>query len=133
MATKKLDTLLGVCLVRSAAGIAEAEGIDLTARKGQKLKAIRLAMSSTPKASRVAGFVVEWALALDELKADDLTLTEWRNWSLQSQRTAWRHLAEFRELFPEYETPTPLARQVLRNMRSGKLNAAAAINLPVTV
>jgi hypothetical protein len=130
---KRQETLLGQCLLRSAAEIALADGLDLSARKGQKLKALKLAGRAIPKASRVAEFVVTWAVAMDELADDELTLSDWRRWANESDRTAWRHLAEFRELFPEFETPTPIARELLRHMRRLKTNVAAAINLPVSV
>lgn len=129
----KLDTLLGQCLLRAAVPIAEDRGLDLNARKGQKLKAMRLAFSATPKGTRVAGFVVLWALALNDAEGDELTLTEWRRWANESERTAWRKLAEFRELWPEFETPTPLALQLLRQMRRRKMDTVTAINLPITV
>jgi hypothetical protein len=97
------------------------------------MKAYRLTVGATPKASRVASFVVLWAMALEDLGNDDLTLTEWKRWSNESERSAWRHLAEFRELFPEFETPTPLAVQLRRELRRRKLSTVAAMNLPVAV
>ncbi len=133
MVVRTFDTLYGQCFLRSASGMAEQKGIDLEARKGQKLKALRLARSAMPKANRVATFIVEWALALHDSDGEELTLTEWRRWSNESERTAWRHLAEFRELFPEFETPTPLATQLLKRMRREKLDVAAAINLPISI
>ena len=130
---KAATTLLGQCFLRSAAGIAEAQNLDVHARKGAKLKALKLAGQAMPRASRVATFVVQWALAMDDLDADELTLTEWRRWWNESERTSWRYLAEFRELFPEYETPEPLAAQILQHLRRRKVNVATAMNLPVTV
>lgn len=130
---RKLETLLGQCLLRAALPIAEASKIDLNAKRGQKLKAMKLAARAVPKGSRVAAFVVEWAIALNEIEGDELTLTEFQRWANESERTAWRRLAEFRELFTEYETPTPLAEQILRQLRRRNLSTTAAMNLPVTV
>ncbi len=131
---RQLNTLLGVCILRASAPIAEQRGLDLSAKRGQKLKALRLVASATPKASRVATFVVLWALALDDHQGDDeLTLTEWREWASESERTAWRKLAEFRELFPEFDTPKPLALQILEHLRRQDVSVAAALQLPVTV
>jgi ferric-dicitrate binding protein FerR (iron transport regulator) len=130
----KSQTLLGQCMLRASVERARGQGIDVeNAPKPKKRQAYRLVTLSSLKATRVASFVVLWALALDDLDVDELTLTEWKAWANESERTAWRYLAEFRELFPEFETPTPLALQLRRQMRRRKVGTTAAMNLPVTV
>jgi ferric-dicitrate binding protein FerR (iron transport regulator) len=121
-------------MLRAALERAQGQGIDVeNAPAPKKREAYRLIGLSSLKASRVASFVVLWALALEDLDADELTLTEWKRWAKESERSAWRHLAEFRELFPEFETPTPLAVQLRRQLRRRKVGTVAAMNLPVTV
>jgi hypothetical protein len=133
----KSETLLAVCVLRAAMARARGKGVDVeNAPAPKKREALRLLVSATPKASRVASLVVLWALALEDLDADDLTLTEWNRWANVSERTAWRQLAEFRELFHEFETPTPLALQIRRELRRRKGERGltqAAMNFRVRV
>ena len=74
------------------------------ARAGGNVRAV-------PKGSRVATFVVEWALASRDRGGPISTATYAEAWSL-SERQAWRRRAAFKDLFPEFE-PQELADVVL--------------------
>jgi len=63
-------------------------------------------------AGRVAAFVQEWAWYQRDTGHDPGTVLEYSRWAHVSERTAFRRLSDFRVLFPEWETPAPLARYV---------------------
>jgi hypothetical protein len=126
----KKDSLLAHCIARAV--IADAGGED--AAKAQwgneaenlaaagKWKQMKLLMGVTPKASRVAAFVVLWAWAMRDESKDSFTITEFQRYWNDGERQAYRKQAEFRELWPELETPDQLARQVVPYL-SEKLDA----------
>lgn len=87
----------------------DASGI----KRAGKWEQVRLVMKATSKASRVAGFIVMWAIAMRDEGRDSFTITEYQRYWNEAERQAYRHLSEFRELWPDYETPDALARQVL--------------------
>jgi hypothetical protein len=88
-----------------------------------KWKQLRMLMKVTPKASRVAAFVIQWAWAMRDEDRDSYTITEFQRYWNEGERQAYRHQAEFRELWPEFETPNELARQIAPHLND-KLNAA---------
>jgi hypothetical protein len=71
----------------------------------------------TPKASRVAGFITLWATAMRIEERDSFSITEYQRYWNESERQAYRRQVEFRELWPEYETPNELANQILVYLR----------------
>jgi hypothetical protein len=83
---------------------------------------MRLTVKAAPKASRVAAFIVLWALAMKDEKRDEYTITEFQRYYNEGERTAYRNQAEFRELWTEFETPNELARQIVPHLR-GKVDA----------
>jgi hypothetical protein len=113
--------------------IADAGGLD--AAKGKwgadagglassgKWKQLRTLMKVTPKASRVAAFVIQWAWAMREEGRDSYTITEFQRFWNEGERQAYRHQSEFRALWTEFETPDELARQIVPHLND-KLNAA---------
>ena len=126
MAKKRQDSLLAHCIARAI--IADAGGESAARAKwgedGEELRAasrwrqMRLTVKATPKASRVAAFIVLWAWAMKDEKRDGYTITEYQRYYNEGERTAYRSQAEFRELWPEHETPDELARQVVPHLRS---------------
>ena len=121
----KKDSLLGHCLTRAV--IAEQGGIEAAVAKyGQKAERLSkwrvnaLAMKATPKAARVAGFIVMWATAMRLDERESLTITEYQRFWSESERKAYRRQVEFRELWPEYETPNELATQMVAYLRRRK-------------
>lgn len=124
MAVKADETLLGQCLVRAmlATGVTDPS-------KATKW----LAMKVTPKASRVAKFCVLWADAMkanggeplghrvpgDRRYTSGIEAYIARGYS--SRAKAYRDQAEFRELFPEYETPDTIGLALLAALDRGEV------------
>jgi hypothetical protein len=104
----KLDTLLGHCLMR-----ASLQNVKGDSRLAASFAAVR----ATPKASRVAAFIALWAMALDDLAQDGIGVEAYAEWASESRRTVYRRLSDFRELWPEYDTPNELARLVAAEAR----------------
>jgi hypothetical protein len=134
---RKQDTLLAHCIARAviddAGGLAAAKekyGDDASALAAQsKWRQVRLLLKVTPKASRVAGFVILWTLAMKAESRGAYTISEYQRYYNENERKAYRDQAEFRELWPEFETPNELAGQIVPQLR-GKLDAT---KLPSTV
>ena len=87
-----------------------------------------------PKAVRVAGFIVTWAIAMREEGRDEYTITDYQRRWAGGERQAYRLQKEFRELWPEYQTPNELARQVVKHIdatvkgrKANKLLMAASV------
>jgi hypothetical protein len=128
---RKQDTLLAHCLARAliddaggVEGAKEKYGDDASALAAQsRWRQVRLLLKVTPKASRVAGFIILWALAMKGEGRDAYTISEYQRYYNENERKAYRDQAEFRELWPEFETPNELASQILPQLR-GKLDAS---------
>ena len=121
MATK--DSILAHCIARGV--IHEQGGIEAaTERYGPKAErlskwsALKVAAKVTPKASRVASFIVLWAIGMRMTETDDFSITEYQRYWNESERQAYRVQKEFRELWPELETPNELARQIVKHIDS---------------
>jgi hypothetical protein len=115
---KKKDSILAHCIGRAV--IAEFGGYDVAVEKlGEKAErltkwgALKAVAKVTPKASRVGGFIVMWAVAMRDERRDEYTITEYQRYWNESERQAYRLQKEFRELWPEHETPNELARQIV--------------------
>jgi hypothetical protein len=92
-----------------------------------------LGAKATPRASRVATFIVLWAAAMHEEGRDEYSITEYqRRWN-ENERKAYRLQREFRELWPEYETPNELARQVVKYLDEKRPTNFAALPTQVSV
>jgi hypothetical protein len=65
------------------------------------------------KGARVGSFIAAWAIASHAM-GHAITLDEYRDWWCESERTAFRHQANFRELFPHLHTPQPMADALIR-------------------
>lgn len=124
---QRMDSILGHCLMRavleSLGGRDEAERrlaageVQVNAWSGVK---------ATPKASRVATFIVLWALGMVYEGVGEFSITEYqRRWNVD-ERQAYRLQREFRELWPEFETPHALAEQIVGQLdkRTSKREAA---------
>jgi hypothetical protein len=137
----KKDSLLAHCLVRAV--VAEEGGLDAAAEKFgpsaerlSKWAAVKVAAKVTPKASRVAAFIVMWAAAMMDEHEDEFSITAYERYWHEGERQTYRLQKEFRELWPEYETPNELARLVVGQVDE-RLNkrdiAALPARLMVTV
>ena len=134
---RKQDTLLAHCIARAL--IEDAGGLDAAKEKygedasslaaQSKWRQVRLLLKVTPKASRVAGFIILWTLAMKAEGRDSYTISEYQRYYNENERKAYRDQAEFRELWGEFETPNELAAQILPQLK-GKLDVP---KLPSTV
>lgn len=118
----KKDSLLAHCLARAV--IHEQGGPEAAfakygpnAERMSKWRATAMAVKVTPKASRVAGFIILWATAMRVEELDSFSITEYQRYWHESERQAYRRQVEFRDLWPEYETPNELAGQVVAYLR----------------
>src|SRR5919204_1832339 len=114
---KALDTILGHCVLRAL--IHDRGGVDVVNAKvaagerASKWDVLRSTAKVTPKAMRVATFIVCWAIGMKMDGVDEYSITEYQRFWKENERQAYRVQKEFRELWPEFETPNELARQVL--------------------
>jgi hypothetical protein len=127
------DTLLAHCLARAV--IADRGGMEAAmeefgprAERLSKWVAVKAAVKATPKASRVAGFIIMWAIAMREERRDSFSITEYQRFWNEGERQAYRLQAEFRGLWPEFETPNELAAQVVPQLDE-KVGAREAASL----
>jgi hypothetical protein len=93
---------------------------------------LRAVTKATPKASRVATFIVCWAIAMQDEGIASYSITEYMRYWNEHERQAYRVQNEFRELWPEYVTPNELAQQILRNVRT-RLAKKDVEKLPMTL
>jgi len=135
--TWKRDSVLAHCLMRAV--IHDQGGIDAAverygprAERLSKWGALKAAARVTPKASRVAGFVVMWSVAMKDEGVDAFSITEYQRYWSEGERQAYRLQQEFRELWPELETPDELARQIVKHVDS-KLSKRDIASLPMTL
>lgn len=122
---RQKDTLLAHCLARAV--IEEQGGLEKAvatygthAERLGKWAAIKVAVKVTPKASRVAGFVISWAIAMREDGQSEYSITEYQRFWNEGERQAYRLQSDFRDLWPEFETPNELAAQVVRQLDQRK-------------
>ena len=135
---RRLDSLLAHCIARGV--IAEQGGIEQAveiygarAERLSKWAALRTAAKVTPKASRVAGFIVMWAVAMADDKVEAYSITEYQRYWNEGERQAYRLQSEFRELWTEFETPNELASQIVSSLKSKKMSKRQIATLPATL
>lgn len=135
---RRLDSLLAHCIARGV--IAEQGGIEqavetygVRAERLSKWAALRTAAKVTPKASRVAGFIVMWAVAMADDKVEAYSITEYQRYWNEGERQAYRLQSEFRELWTEFETPNELASQIVSSLKSQKMSKRQIATLPATL
>ena len=63
---------------------------------------------------------------------DEYTITEYQRYWNESERQAYRLQAEFRELWPEFETPNEFARQIAGTSMSKRRREMLPTRLMVT-
>ncbi|HVU77356.1 MAG TPA: hypothetical protein VHC67_07225 [Gaiellaceae bacterium] len=96
---------------------------------------LRVAVKVTPKASRVAGFIITWAVAMREDGRSEYSITEYQRFWNEGERQAYRLQADFRALWPGFETPNELAVQLIKQLdakAAAKDAASLATRLVVT-
>jgi hypothetical protein len=92
-----------------------------------------LGVKATPKGSRVATFIVLWAVGMRDEGRDEFSITEYQRHWYENERRAYRLQKEFRELWPEYETPNELARMLLDQLDAEKPANVASLPMQVQV
>jgi hypothetical protein len=92
-----------------------------------------LGVKATPKGSRVATFIILWATAMRVEGLDSFSITEYQRYWNENERRAYRLQNEFRELWPEYETPNDLAHQLLDQLDEKKPTNIAALPMKLQV
>jgi len=134
MPDRRRDSLLAHCIARAI--IHEQGGIDAAveaygpnAERLSKWAAVKVAAKVTPKASRVAGFVVMWAAAMMDEGVDEFSITEYERYWHEGERQTYRLQKEFRELWEEYETPNELAQLIIKHV-DAKLSKRDIATLP---
>ena len=132
-----LDSLLAHCIARAV--IHDQVGIDAAVEKyGPKAErlskwaALRTAAKVTPKASRVASSIVQWAVAMRDEGMDEYSITQYQRYWYEGERQTYRLQKDFRELWFEFETPNELASQIVKNL-DAKLSRREIAALPSTV
>ncbi len=115
------DSLLAHCIARAL--IHEQGGLDEAkakygprAERLSKWAALKAVAKVTPKASRVAAFVVMWTVAMRDEGVDEYSITQYQRYWVEGERQTYRVQSEFRDLWPEFETPNELARQILKQL-----------------
>ncbi len=63
----------------------------------------------TMRSWRLITFVHEWARCEAEA-GERIGIERFAEWTVDSRRTAYGRLAEFRKIFPEYSTPSDMIR-----------------------
>jgi len=118
---RRKDTILAHCLARAV--IEDQGGIETAvetygpnAERLGKWAALRVAIKVTPKAARVAGFIITWAIGMREEGRSEYSITEYQRFWNEGERQAYRLQADFRSLWQEFETPNELASQVVRQL-----------------
>ena len=87
---RRRDSLIVHCIGRA---VAAANGWDETQAQFEAgtLKVSNLAAAkATPKASRVAAFILQWALAMRDEGLDEYTITEYQRYSREGERQTYR-------------------------------------------
>ena len=115
------DSLLTHCINRAVfhdqGGVeAATEKYGPQAERLSKWAATMAVAKVTGKASRVSAFIVMWAAAMRDEGVEEYSITEYQRYWNESERRAYRLQAEFRELWPEFETPNELAKQVVKHL-----------------
>jgi hypothetical protein len=119
-------------IIEEQGGIeAAVEKYGPKAERLSKWSAIKTAAKVTPKASRVAGFIVQWAIAMRDEGKDEFSITEYQRWWNEGERQTYRLQKEFRELWPELDTPDPLARQIVKHLDRKLASKRDVAALPV--
>jgi hypothetical protein len=90
-------------------------------------------LRDAPKATRVATYIVQWAIAARELDGEP-TAERVCEWWGENERTHFRRLAEFRELFGAHlgdDLATPQSIAVSLPELPPRDNVIAGVSLPV--
>ena len=132
---RRKDSLLAHCIARAiiaqeGSAEAAAEKYGSHAERLSKWAGLKVVGRVTPKAGRVAAFVVMWAIAMRDEGSSDYSITEYERYWNEGERQTYRVQKEFRELWPEFETPNELAREIVKHVDS-KISKRDVATLPM--
>jgi hypothetical protein len=127
------EALIVHCLARAVIARNGWEKSEQEAREGQLRLNQWVGARVAPKATRVALFITSWAAAMEAEGRDEYTITEYARFWNEVEREAYRYKREFRDLWPEYETPNELARKLLAENAGKVKRDAKPAPLPVTL
>lgn len=132
---RRIDSLMGHCLMRAViaaegGGEAAAAKYDPDGPRVSKWTGVKAVAKVTPKASRVAGFIVMWAVAMVLEDRDEYSITEYERYWNEGERQTYRLQKEFRELWPEFDTPNELACELAKHIDK-KMNKRDVPTLPM--
>lgn len=129
----KLESVLGHCIVRALIDEYGAEEqFQRADGRVSQWKALKATTKVTPKASRVAAFIVCWAMAMWDEKAEEFSITEYQRYWNESERQAYRVQNEFRDLWPEFDTPNELGEQLVKQF-TARVAKKDVTKLPLTL
>lgn len=117
----------------------------MTDRKDRNRSVLELALrrGGVWKGARATETIVAWALAERALghplglgirhEGVSAAMSEYAEYWKISERTAWRELHRFREVFPEEESPARLARLIAHAADSRSEARAALADVPLSL
>jgi hypothetical protein len=95
-------------------------------RREPRIIDVCIARGGIRKGARVQVFITQWTLASQSM-GKPITLDEYSEWWKESRSTAFRHQAEFREIFPALETPQAIANVAIAHGREWQARGADGI------
>ncbi len=84
------------------------------------------------KGARVCTFIACWCIASQAL-GRAITLEEYAEWWKESERTVYRHQAEFREVFPHLSTPQAIADHAMARSEAMSRGVKGVGALPASI
>lgn len=129
------NSIIAHCIARAVihdhGGVeAATEKYGPSAERLSKWEAMKTAVRVTPKAGRVAGFIVLWAVGMRDSESGEFSITEYQRYWHENERQAYRLQKEFRELWPEFETPNQLAGQLVKYLDDKQRSKREIATLP---
>jgi hypothetical protein len=76
--------------------------------------------------------MVMWSAAMLDEGVDEFSITEYQRYWNEGERQTYRLQQEFRELWPEYETPNEFARQIVKQL-DPKITKRDIVMLPARI
>lgn len=92
-----------------------AEGYDKMAAMSKHQPTVMefaIGKAGVLKGGRVCAFIASWTITSQAL-GRDITIEEYADWWNESERTAYRHLADFRRVFGPGTTPQTIANHAI--------------------
>jgi hypothetical protein len=84
------------------------------------------------KGARVCAFITQWTMTSQAL-GREITIEDYIEWWRESQRTAYRHQAEFRAVFAPLSNPQPIANQAITRAEAVAHGVKGVGSLPASL